>query len=126
MLFRSRALALRHFETTLIVFILLGVIVIAFLVNYKFAFLNFFFLPVILAGYYLGKKQAVLTACLCILLVALYYIFSQSLSSSLPPLALDAVLSLVTWAGFLILTAAVIGTIAEQREAKIKSLQSAY
>jgi hypothetical protein len=126
MIRRLRALALRHFETTLIVFILLGVIVIAFLVNYKFAFLNFFFLPVILAGYYLGKKQAVLTACLCILLVALYYIFSQSLSSSLPPLALDAVLSLVTWAGFLILTAAVIGTIAEQREAKIKSLQSAY
>jgi len=123
---RLKALALRHFETTLIILILFGVVVIALLVNYKFAFLNFFFLPVILAGYYLGKKQAVLTACLCILLVALYYIFSRSLSSSLPPLELDAVLNLVTWAGFLILTAAVIGTIAEQRESRIRSLQAAY
>jgi len=123
---RLRALALRHFETTLIIVILFGVVVIAVLVNYKFAFLNFFFLPVILAGYYLGKRQAVLTACLCILLVALYYLFSRSLSSSSAPLSLDAVLNIVTWAGFLILTAAVIGTIAEQREAKIWSLQSAY
>ena len=126
MIRRLRALALRHFETTLIILILFGVVVIAFLVNYKFAFLNFFFLPVILAGYYLGKKQAVLTACLCILLVTLYYIFSQSLSRSLPPLSLDAVLNIVTWAGFLILTAAVIGTITEQREARIRSLQAAY
>ena len=126
MIRRLRAIALRHFETTLIIIILFGIVVIAFLVNYKFAFLNFFFLPVILAGYYLGKRQAVLTASLCILLVALYHIFSRVLFRSLPPILLDEVLNTATWAGFLILTAAVIGTIAEQRESRMRSLQGAY
>jgi len=123
---RLKAFALRHFETSLIILILFGIGVIAFLVNYKFAFLNFFFLPVILAGYYLGKRKAVLTASLCILLVVFYYVFSRVLSQSLPQLSLDEALNIVTWAGFLILTAAVIGAIAEQREARLKSLQKAY
>jgi len=126
MIRRLKAFALRHFETTLIVIILFGIVAIAFLVQYKFAFLNFFFLPVILAGYNLGKRQAVLTASLCVLLVALYHIFSRVLFGSLPQMSLDEVLNIVTWAGFLILTAAIIGMIAEQREARLKSLQGAY
>jgi hypothetical protein len=126
MIRRLKALALKHFEPALVVVILSGIIVIAFLVNYKLAFLNFFFLPVILAGYHLGKKKAVLTAGLCVLLVALYHVFSRLLLSSLSPISLDEALNIVTWAGFLILTAAVIGRIAEQREAKLKSLQAAY
>jgi len=123
---KLRSLALRHFETTLLLIILFGIIAVAFLVQYKFAFLNFFFLPVILAGYYLGKKKAVLTASFCILLVGLYHIFSRVLFRLLPSITLDEVLNIVTWASFLILTAAVIGMIAEQREARMKNLQRAY
>ncbi len=123
---KLRSYALKHFETTLILIILVGIVAVAFLVHYKFAFLNFFFLPVILAGYYLGKKQAVLTASLCILLVALYHIFSRLLFRTASPVSLDDVLNIVTWAGFLILTAAIIGVIAEQREARMRSLQRAY
>lgn len=67
-----------------------------------------------------------LTASLCVLLVALYHIFSRVLFRSLPQISLDEVLNIVTWAGFLILTAAVIGIIAEQRAARMKSLQGAY
>ena len=52
----------RHFEGSLIALILFGIVAIALLVRFEFAFLNFFFLPVILSGYYLGKKKAVLTA----------------------------------------------------------------
>jgi hypothetical protein len=123
---RLKSFALKHFETTLILIILFGIIAIAFLVQYKFAFLNFFFLPVILAGYYLGKRQAVLTASLCVLLVVLYHLFSQLLFHALPLISLDEILNTVTWAGFLILTSAIIGGIAEQREAKLKNLQRAY
>jgi hypothetical protein len=123
---KIRTYALRHFETTLIVVIILGVVLIALLVQYKFAFLNFFFLPVILAGYYLGKRQAVLTASLCILLFTLYNVFFRAVVQRLPPLSLDDVLSTVTWAGFLILTAAFIGAIADEREAKLKNMRRAY
>jgi len=118
--------AFQHFETTLIIIILLGIIAIAFLVQYKIAFLNFFFLPVILAGYYLGKRQAVLAACLCVLLITLYLVFTHVLMNKTPPLSLDEILNTVTWAGFLILTGGVIGTIAEQREARLKNLERAY
>jgi hypothetical protein len=123
---RLKAFALKHFETSLIIIILFGIVVIAFLVNYKFAFLNFFFLPVILAGYYLGKRKAVLTASLCILLIVFYHIFSRLISRSPAQMSLDEILNIVTWAGFLILTAAVIGAITQQREARMKSLQKAY
>ena len=126
MIRRLKAFALRHFETSLIILILLGIAAIAFLVHYKLAFLNFFFLPVILAGYYLGPRKAVLTASLCILLVILYYAFSRFLLPLLPAISLDEGLGIVTWAGFLILTAAVIGRITEQREARMRSLESAY
>jgi hypothetical protein len=123
---KFKSFALKHFETTLIIIILFGIVAIAFLVRYKFAFLNFFFFPVILAGYYLGKKQAVLTASLCILLVTFYLIFSRVLFGNLRQLSLDEILDVITWAGFLILTGAIIGTIAGEREAKLKNLQRAY
>jgi hypothetical protein len=126
MIRRLKAFALKHFETSLIIIILFGIVVIAFLVNYKFAFLNFFFLPVILAGYYLGKRKAVLTASLCILLVVFYHISSRVISHSQAQMSLDEILNIVTWAGFLILTAAVIGAITQQRETRMKSLQKAY
>jgi len=78
------------------------VLLITLLVYYKYAFLNFFFLPVILAGYYLGKRQAVLTACLCVLLFVLYDVFSRAVIHTFPPPSLDEILSTATWAGFLI------------------------
>lgn len=123
---KIKSLAFRHFETTLIIIILLGIVAVAFLVHYKIAFLNFFFLPVILAGYYLGKRQAVLAACLCVLLITLYLVFTHVLMSKTPPLSLDEILNTITWAGFLILTGGVIGTITEQRETRLKNLQRAY
>jgi len=123
---RIKSFALKHFETALIISIFFGIIVIALLVRFNSGFLNFFFFPVILAGYYLGKRQAVLTASLCILLVVFYLIFSRILFKDLPSIALDEILNVVTWAGFLILTGAIIGTIAGQREIRLKSLQRAY
>lgn len=117
---------LAHFEGSLIILILLGILAIAFLVHFKFAFLNFFFLPVILAGYFLGKREAVLTGILCVLLVLFYLLFSKILAGSAVGLSLDEGITLVTWSSFLVLIAAAIGSLSEQREARIKSLYSAY
>lgn len=118
--------AVSHFEASLIVLIFIGIFAIVFLVHYKFAFLNFFFLPVILSGYYLGQKRAVLTAVFCILLVVLYLIFFNLLSGSGQGLSLDEVINLLTWGGFLILTAYIIGTVSQQREIRIRNLRRSY
>jgi hypothetical protein len=116
----------QHFEGSLILLIIVGILAIAFLVHYKFAFLNFFFLPVILAGYFLGKKEAVLIGILSILLVLFYLLFSKILAGAGVGLSLDEGITLVTWSSFLVLIAAVIGTLTEQREKRMKNLYSAY
>jgi len=117
---------LKHFEVSLIILILVGILSIAFLVHYKFSFLNFFFLPVILSGYFLGKQRAVLTAIFCILLMVLYFLFFNLLFGTGPGLSLDSVINLITWGGFLILTGAIIGNVSEQRESKMRNLRHAY
>jgi hypothetical protein len=116
----------KHFEASLIILILIGILAIAFLVHYKFSFLNFFFLPVILSGYFLGQTRAVLTAIFCILLVILYLLFFHLLSSTGQGFSLDETINLITWGGFLILTAAIIGAVSEQREMRVRNLRRSY
>ncbi len=123
---RLKDFVLRHFETSLIALIFIGILAIVFLVHYKFAFLNFFFLPVILSGYYLGQKRAVLTAVFCILLVVLYLVFFNLLSGSGQGISLDEAINLITWGGFLVLTAYIIGTVSQQREIRIRNLRRSY
>jgi len=124
---KIKKFVLDHFEGSLITLIFAGAIAIAFLVHYKFTFLNFFFLPVILSGYFLGKKRAVLISIFCILLVILYLLFLHLVSGTEGVLlSLDEIINLMTWGCFLILTAAVIGTVSEQRESKIVNLRRAY
>jgi hypothetical protein len=126
MMRKIKEFILKHFEVSLIVLILAGILSIAFLVHYKFSFLNFFFLPVILSGYFLGRQRAVLTAIFCILLMVLYLLFTNLLFNTDAGLSLDSVINLVTWGCFLILTGAIIGTVSGQRESKIRNLRRAY
>ena len=58
---------LRNIEGLLILIILISVMFINFFVYSKVAFLDFYYLPVIILGYYLGKRLAVLGAFFSIL-----------------------------------------------------------
>jgi hypothetical protein len=118
--------ARRHFELLIILLVVLGIVLIGVLVTYKVSFLNFFFLPVILGGYYLGKKQAVLIATLCVLLVFCYFLYTRLLAAGQTGLSMDNLISLLAWGGFLILTGALLGTVSDERERKIESMQKAY
>lgn len=116
----------RHFEGVMLVFIFVGIFTIAFVVQNKFSFLSFFFFPVILSGYFLGKKKAVLTGILCILLIVLYLIFSVLLFNRQRQLSFDEIIILLTWASFLVLTGGVIGAVSERREGLVKNMRRAY
>ena len=115
-----------HFEGAIIGLILVGVLVLAFLVQYKFSFLNFFFLPVILSGYFLGRNRAVLTAVFSVLFVILYLVYFELISGPKNFFMFHEVVNLVTWGSLLILTGALIGSFSEQREAKLDKLRTAY
>lgn len=123
---RLRNFVLDHFELFLVILVFLGVIGTALLVQYKLAFLNFFFLPVILSGHFLGKKQGVLTAFFSILVVVCYLLFTGRASYNESILSLYEFINVLAWGSFLLLTGAVIGTASEQRENRMKKLKSAY
>ncbi len=117
---------LDHLEGAIVALIIIGIMAIAFLVYYKYSFLNFFFLPVILAGYFLGKRKAVLAGIFCILLVVFYLIFSPLLFGRKVEILLDTIINLLTWSSFLILAAYIVGNLFEQKESKLRSLRQAY
>ncbi len=117
---------LNHFELSLVILVFIGFIGIALLVQYKLAFLNFFFLPVIISGHFLGKKHGVLTAFFSILVVVCYLLFTGKISQAENILSLDEFINLLTWGSFLLLTGAIVGTASEQRENRLKKLQTAY
>jgi HD-GYP domain-containing protein (c-di-GMP phosphodiesterase class II) len=112
---RLKAYFVRHFEQS---FILLTLVVTA-LINYhplitdKLAFLNFYFLPIILSGYYLGRRKAVLGAFFAVLMVTAYvYYEPEAFISTSPEGALYG--HIVAWGSFLILAGAVVGGLHEK------------
>jgi len=117
---------LEHFELSLVFLVFLGIIGTALLVQYKLAFLNFFFLPVIISGHFLGKKHGVLTAFFSILVVVCYLLFTGKISQAENSLSFNEFINLLTWGGFLLLTGAIVGTASEQRENRLKKLKDAY
>ncbi|MBD3414307.1 MAG: hypothetical protein GF421_07755 [Candidatus Aminicenantes bacterium] len=123
---RFKEFVLKHFELSLIVLVFLGVIGIGLLIEYKLAFLNFFFLPVILSGHFMGKKQGVLTALFSILVVIFYLIFTGRFVRGSDVLSMNELINLLSWGGFLLLTGAIVGTASEQKEKRMEKLRAAY
>ncbi|MGH7754541.1 MAG: HD domain-containing protein, partial [Gemmatimonadales bacterium] len=113
-----------HFEHLLVLLIVVSLLGIHYLLEEKFAFLSFYALPVIFAGFFLGKRPAVLSALLIVVLV-LFFQAVEGLTGTagLHPVAL---LTLVPWGGFLVLTGYVVGMLSEQAKARLFDLRSAY
>jgi class 3 adenylate cyclase len=111
---------LRNFEQLFVLLTLVATAATNYLLPLKLAFLNFYFLPVILAGYYLGRRKAVLGAFLCMLLIAVHVLlWPESFHPSGDPLELYA--HLPVWGGFLILAGAVVGRLHEKLTAEVRS-----
>ncbi|MCK4384767.1 MAG: hypothetical protein KAW52_00750, partial [candidate division Zixibacteria bacterium] len=67
---KIKSFVMKHFEELLVLTIALVIIVVNFFVIQKLAFLNFYYLPVLVAGYVLGRKMAILASLFCIALIA--------------------------------------------------------
>ncbi len=104
----------RHLEFLFVVLMTLTVGAVFFLIpEYRIAFLNFFYIPVLTAGYFMGKRRAVLGAAGCILLVT-YFALIRPEWFTVPGTKRDALLLTATWGGFLILTSAAVGSLQER------------
>lgn len=85
----------------------------------KVAFLNIYFIPVLLAGYYLGKKPAILTSIASVLLMIIFFIRWPAELGFAPDGQLYTGLSLVVWGCFLVLATIMVSTINENRQRRM-------
>lgn len=116
---------LRHFEKLLVCVILATAFIGTYLVEEKFIILNFYYLPVLVAGYFLGRRMGVLTAVFSILAVLICtLVFPGRFFTSKE--ILRGVAQLSSWSGFLILASVTVGTLYERNEQRVKELKNAY
>ncbi len=107
-----------NFEQVFVLFILLATTLLLYLVSNKIAFLNFFFLPVILAAYFLGQRRAMLGAVFCFVMVLGYLlVYPEAFESGTSGENLH--LHLVIWGGFLVLAGAVVGRLQESLKSEV-------
>ena len=115
---KIKSYLLDNFEQSFILIILVTVFLINYYIPQKLAFLNFYFLPIILAGYYLGLRLSVLGAFLCIALMTIYITLYPFLFT-MPATRVDLYLHVAAWGGFLILSGTVVGKQQEKLRSEI-------
>jgi HD-GYP domain-containing protein (c-di-GMP phosphodiesterase class II) len=121
---RSKQFFMRNFERILVLLLVASLLVINSLIEQKVAFLSFYYLPIILAGFFGGRRFAVGSG---VFVVALVFFFQATRGHGMAPgLDQDSLMTLIPWAGFLILTGYVVGGLAEQRAARLTDLKNAY
>lgn len=115
----------RFFEIMLIVIILAMTSLLAQMHGHKMVILNLFFLPVVLSGYYLGRNSAGTLAVLAAVSVTIAMTLdSAGFMTSSSPLVVG--LAVTAWAAVLGLTALLVGTLCDERAAKVEELHAAY
>jgi len=121
---RVRWFMFDNFERVLVALLVVSMLVIHWFVDYRLAFLSFYYLPIILAGFLMGRGPAVGAAVFVVALVAFFQavVGLQGTAGFYPTI----LYSLVPWAGFLVLTGYVVGTLAEQRAARLADVKQSY
>ena len=115
-----KAFLTEHFEFLFVNTILILTTVILVFLPHKLALLNVYFLSVILAGYFLGKRTAVMGSFFCILVVGIYVaLFPDEFLET--KTEMDLYLTIMTWGGFLILAGAVVGQLQERLGQEIQA-----
>ncbi|NIM50354.1 MAG: hypothetical protein GTN62_09350 [Gemmatimonadales bacterium] len=120
----ARAFLVAHFERVLVLGLVASLLAIHWLVDYKLAFLSFYYLPIIAAGFFVGRNTAVWSSVLIVSLVTFFQaVEGLEGRAGLYP---NVLFTLIPWAGFLVLTGYVVGVMADQRQERLNDLKSAY
>ena len=120
-----KQLLLQNFEKTLAAALLAGTFLGAYFIENAAIVLNFYYLPVLVAAYFLGRRTGVMVAVFSILLVVVCALVFPTRFLAYRS-SLDHVSILSSWGGFLILTSVTVGTLYEANERRLHDLKNAY
>jgi putative nucleotidyltransferase with HDIG domain len=115
---------MRHFELAVVIALVVATAFAVLVAGNKVAFLNFYYIPVLVAGYFLGRNQGVLVAVAGVLMVGIYAVLNPELFTSGPNEIPG--LDLLLWGAFIILTAFVVGSLYEVKKNAVRDLRQAY
>lgn len=120
-----KRLVYKHFEAAIVLLLVGSLLFISSFVVHQFAFLLFYFIPVLLAGFYVSARQAVLTAVLAAGLVTYVTLLDPFGTKAQAGQSLSF-WNLLIWASFLVLTGAMVGRLQERNRLQMRQLQEAY
>lgn len=115
----------QEFEKILVGIIMAAAFIGTYYIEEKFVILNFYYLPVLFAGYFLGRRMGLLSAILSILVVLIFAL-------AFPDRFFDdkilwyRMAKLSSWGGFLVLSSIAVGTLYEESERRLQDLKKAY
>ncbi len=90
----------------------------------KLAFLSFYQIPVLVAAYFLGRRQGVMVALVGVMMVGLYAALNPQVFAADP--TRSPTVAIFIWGAFLVVTAYVVGTLYEAKAQAIVELRNAY
>lgn len=121
---RVKDVLFRNFEMVLVLVLVGSLFFINYFVVHKFAFLLFYFIPVLLAGFYLSARHAVMTAVLSSGFVV-YFTLLDPFGARAADDSFNF-WNLLIWACFLTLTGALVGQLQEKNQRHAGQLRDAY
>lgn len=121
---KTKAYVIENFEHVFVLVVLVAVLFIVVFIPYKLAMLHFFYVPVMLTGFMLGRKKALQGAVAIMLVAVLYAMISYAVSGSSEEnwdeftrqwgLASEIVISVGAWGAFLLLTGYTVGLLRDR------------
>lgn len=110
-----------------IVLFLVGVAgFVFFFISHQRAFLNFFYLPVLVGAYFFGKRYATHSALFSIILVSLIaYLYPSTFLFNMED-SFNRWLDILTWGSFLLVTAYYMGLLYEKKEFANREVKDTY
>jgi putative nucleotidyltransferase with HDIG domain len=122
---RFKQFIIRQFEKIIVAIILIAAFFGTYFIEEETIILNFYYLPVLVASYFLGRRMGVLTAVFSVLAVLVFVlIFPQRFLGERE--FWYSIAKLSSWGGFLILASVAVGTLFEENERRLQDLKNAY
>lgn len=124
-MFTRRQYSERSIEISLFSICIFLTTLLYFVVGFKMVVLNLFYLPVVLAAFYLGRHRAGILALLCVVFASVVAVLDlEAFAATTSPLVIG--LSLTVWGAVMGLNAIFVGTMSDERAQKLCELHDAY